>query len=133
MCCASRFCTAGRGAAGSRSKQMSKGPGSKNASPGEQSEAPRRRWKPGQEQHPGPENQDSQHMLNQPRGSFSDFHTRATDGKVDASSLVPDTAKLRIWTLRFWVFRAQELPSVVVFCYHLTPKALPHTKILRSY
>ena len=41
-----------------------------NASPGEQSEAPRRRRKPGQEQHPGPENQDSQHMLNQPRMSF---------------------------------------------------------------
>ena len=44
-----------------------------NASPGEQSEAPRRRWKPGQEQHPGPKNQDSQHMLEQPRGSFPDF------------------------------------------------------------
>ena len=43
-----------------------------NARPGEQSEAPRRRWKPGQEQHPGAENQDSQHMLNQARGSFPD-------------------------------------------------------------
>ena len=43
-----------------------------NASAGEQSEAPRRRWKPGLEQHPEPENQDSQHMLNQPRGYFSD-------------------------------------------------------------
>ena len=41
-----------------------------NASPGAQSEALRRRWKPGQEQHPEQENQDSQHMLNQPRGSF---------------------------------------------------------------
>ena len=29
MCCASRFCTGGRGAAGSRSKQMPKGPWSK--------------------------------------------------------------------------------------------------------
>ena len=46
------------------------GPMKQNASPGEQSEAPRRRWNPGHEQHPGPENQDSQHMLNQPRGSF---------------------------------------------------------------
>ena len=48
------------------------GPVKQNASPGEQSEAPRPRWKPGQEQHPGPENQDSQHMLKlkQPRGSF---------------------------------------------------------------
>ena len=40
---------------------------------GEQSEAPRRRWKPGQEQHPEPKNQDSQHMQNQPRGSFPDL------------------------------------------------------------
>ena len=39
-----------------------------NASAGEQSEAPRRRWKPGLEQHSGPENQESQHMLIQPRG-----------------------------------------------------------------
>ena len=28
------------------------------------------RWKQGPEQRPGPENQDSQHMLNQPRGYF---------------------------------------------------------------
>ena len=46
------------------------GPVKQNASPGEQSEAPRPRRKPGQEQHPGPENQDSQHMLEQPRGYF---------------------------------------------------------------
>ena len=43
-----------------------------NDSPGERSEARRRRWKPGQEQHPGPENQESQHKLNQPSGSFPD-------------------------------------------------------------
>ena len=42
-----------------------------NASTGEQSGAPRRRWRPGQEQHPGPENQD-QHTLSQPRASFPD-------------------------------------------------------------
>ena len=41
--------------------------------PGEESEAPRRRWKPGQERHPGPKNQDSQHTLNQPRGSCLNF------------------------------------------------------------
>ena len=41
-----------------------------NTSPGEQSEAPRRRRKPGQEQNPAPENQDSQHMLERPRGHF---------------------------------------------------------------
>ena len=44
-----------------------------DAGPGEQSEAPRRWWKLGQQQPPGPENQDSQHMLNQPRGSFPEF------------------------------------------------------------
>ena len=43
------------------------GPVKQNASPGDQSKAPRPRWKPG---HPGPENQDSQHMLEQPRGHF---------------------------------------------------------------
>ena len=49
------------------------GPVKQNASPGEQSKAPRPRWKPGQEQNPRPENQDSQHMLEQPRGYFPDF------------------------------------------------------------
>ena len=43
-----------------------------NASSGARSEAPRRSWEPGPQQHLGPENQDSQHMLNQPRGSFLD-------------------------------------------------------------
>ena len=52
-----------------------------NASAGEQSEAPRRRWKPGPEQHPGPENQDSQHMLNQPRESFPEIWS-AKPGRV---------------------------------------------------
>ena len=46
------------------------GPVKQNASPGERSEAPRPRWKPGQEQNPGPENRDTQHMLEQPRGYF---------------------------------------------------------------
>ena len=50
------------------------GPVKQNASPGEQSEAPRRRWKPGQGQHPGPENQDSQDMPKQPRGYFPDLN-----------------------------------------------------------
>ena len=71
MCCASRFCTGGGGAPGSRSKQCPRAL-KQNASPGEQSEALRRRWKPGQEQNPGPENRDSQHMLEQPRGYFPD-------------------------------------------------------------
>ena len=48
------------------------GPIKQNASPEQQSEALGRRSKPGQEQHPGPENQDSQHMLEHPRGYFAD-------------------------------------------------------------
>ena len=40
-----------------------------NASSGGQFGAPGRSWKPGHQQHPGPKNQDSQRMLNQPRGS----------------------------------------------------------------
>ena len=65
------FCTCGR--QGSRRQQIQAAAQAaikQNASPETQSEAPRGRWKPGPEQHPGPENQDSQHMLNQPRGSF---------------------------------------------------------------
>ena len=58
-------------------------PGSakQNANPGEQSEAPRPGWKPGQEQNPGPENQDSQHMLEQPRWYFLDSRTSQLLGR----------------------------------------------------
>ena len=49
------------------------GPVKQNASPEAQSEAPRRGWKLGQGQSPGPENQDSQHMLEQPRGSLLEW------------------------------------------------------------
>ena len=56
------------------------GPVKQNASPGEQSEAPRPRRKPGQEQNPGPENQDSQHMLEQPRGHFPEQRRPAERG-----------------------------------------------------
>ena len=90
LCCASCFCTGGRGAAGSRSKANVQGPMKPNARPGEQSEAPRRRWKPGQEQHLGPEIQDSQRKLNQPRGSFpkrfrARLNQRAANGGSDPS------------------------------------------------
>ena len=60
------------------------GPVKHNASPGEQSEAPRPRWKPLQQQNPGPENQDGQHMLEQPRGSFSDKSPKNNLGGVVA-------------------------------------------------
>ena len=49
------------------------GPVKQNTSLGDQSEAPRPRWKPGQKQNPGPENQDSRHMLEQPRGYFPEI------------------------------------------------------------
>ena len=41
--------------------------GQKCSSSGAQSEAPRRSWKLGHQQHPGPEDQESQHKLNEPR------------------------------------------------------------------
>ena len=48
-----------------------------NASPGvaAHSEAPGRSSGAGQQQHPKPEKQDSQHKLHQPRGSFPDFES----------------------------------------------------------
>ena len=61
------------------------GPVKQNATPGEQSEAPRPRWKPGQEQHPGPENQDSQHMLKQPRKHFPENSLRLRRAQRDPS------------------------------------------------
>ena len=63
LCCASRFCTGGGGAGGSRSKNLLEGAMKANARPGHNLMLP----------HPGPENQDSQHMLDQPRGSFPDL------------------------------------------------------------
>ena len=53
-----------------------------NASPRGQSD-PRRRWRPGQKQTPRQENQDSQHMLNQPRGSFPGKKSREYHEKIE--------------------------------------------------
>ena len=50
----------------------------KHASSGAQSEAPRRSWELGRQQHRAPENQDSQHMLSHPSGFFPEFATRFT-------------------------------------------------------
>ena len=58
------------------------GPVKLNVSSGGQSEALRPRWKPGQEQHPGPENQDSQHRLEQPRRYFQDGSERLNQNLV---------------------------------------------------
>ena len=65
------FCTGGGVAAGSGSKQIARPGGDDheaNASSGTQSEAPTRRW--ASEQHLEPEHEDSQHKLDQLRGSF---------------------------------------------------------------
>ena len=70
MCCASRLFARVVGELRAADPSNVQGPVKQNASPGEQSEAPRPRSKQGQEQNSGPENQDNQHMLEQPRGSF---------------------------------------------------------------
>ena len=62
-----------QGSWGSKSKKFARRGHEANASPGTEPEAPGRRLRFGHQQHPKPENRDSQHMLNQHRGSFSDF------------------------------------------------------------
>ena len=65
------------------------GPVKQNASPEAQSEALRRGWKPGQGQNPGPGKQDSQHMLEQPRGSFPEIrHPLDSPQIIGAISLI---------------------------------------------
>ena len=66
LCCVSRFCTGGMGSCRQQIQVTVQGSMKHNASPGEHSEASRQKWKPGQEQLPGPENQGSQHKLNEP-------------------------------------------------------------------
>ena len=63
LCCASRVYSGDRGGCGQLIQT--------NYSSEAQSEAPTRSREPHQ-QHPGPENQDGQHVLNQPRGSCPD-------------------------------------------------------------
>ena len=62
-------------------------------SSGAQCEVPRRSWELWHQQHWGPENQDSQHKLNQPRGSFSEH--RGTD--------IP-RRRPWVWKISGWVF-----------------------------
>ena len=59
------------------------------ASSGAQSEAPRRSWKSGHQQHVGPENRDSQHMLNQPRVVSGLFGTAPPDPTLESASPFP--------------------------------------------
>ena len=57
----------------SRSKNFARRCREANASPGRQPEGPGRSLWFGHQQHPKPENQDSQHMLNRHRGSFPEI------------------------------------------------------------
>ena len=54
---------------------------------GAQSKRPRRSWKRGQKQHPGPENQDSQHKANQPRGGGLSPMNRARKNPINIKIL----------------------------------------------
>ena len=73
LCCASCFCTGGGGAGGSSSKNVLEGDMKQmlvTASPGTHPEAPGRSSGTGHQHHQKPENQDSQHTLNQSQGVF---------------------------------------------------------------
>ena len=87
MCCASRFARV-VGELWAADPSNVQGPVKQNARPGDQSEAPRPRWKPGQEQNPAPGNQDSQHMREQPRGSFPDTWPSEASARVPLQNLV---------------------------------------------
>ena len=67
MCCVSRFCTPG-GELRAADPSNVQGPVKQNAVPGDNLRLRDQGGSRGQEQQPGPENQDSQHMLKQPRG-----------------------------------------------------------------
>ena len=58
-----------------------KGPFPKNASPEEKSEAPRQRWKPGREHHPGPGNQGQSAHAESTQGAFHWITRFETPGK----------------------------------------------------
>ena len=115
-------CTVERSSGHIRCRNI-QGPIKQNASPGDDSEAPKRRWKPRKEQHPGPGNQDSQHMLNQPRGSFPDLQRKKANSLVPAVSFAHCMAFLEkggglglvyvfggglVFCLRFWLFAKQK-------------------------
>ena len=70
MCCTSRFWTGGREAGSSRSKNLPEGLWKQMLGQGHTLRLLDEAREVGCRQHPGPENQDSQHMIDQPRGSF---------------------------------------------------------------
>ena len=87
------------GSCGQQIKANVQGPMKQNARSGARSEAPRRRWRPGQEQHSGQENQDSQHMLNQPRGSSADLRRLSQEclGLVGAKGTQAALRSIKGW------------------------------------
>ena len=104
------------GSCGQQSQANVQGLMKQNASPEQQSEAPRRRWKPGQEQHPGPPKPGQQHMLNQPRGSFPDkkrenWHQHLVQSFGAISALIEGKTTVEFNTIPYWVlFFSEYLP-----------------------
>ena len=78
MRCVSRFWTGGREAWGSRSKNLSEGPWKQMLGQGHTLRLLDEAREVGRHQHPRPENQDSRHMIDQPRGSFPDERLRGS-------------------------------------------------------
>ena len=83
------------GSRGQQSQANVQGPMKQNASPEQQSEAPRRRWKPGQEQHPGPPKPGQSAHAESTQGSFPDKRSR--EGVVRGNGC----PKGRFWKDRF--------------------------------
>ena len=78
----------------SRSKQLAQGAIEQNPGAGAQAEDPRGSWSPGNQQHPEPENQDSQHKLHQARESFPD--TINTEIKTKRNNIISELISFRI-------------------------------------
>ena len=86
-----------------------------NARSGPQSRALRRSRKSGHQQHLGPENQDSQHMLNQPRGSFPDVGGR---GCLNLRLVPCKPILFEFWGWQFHPLSGVECPkSLVLQCF----------------
>ena len=88
LCCASRVCTDGR-AGGSGSKNLLEGPLKELLVQGHNLRLLYEVREVGYHQHPGPENHDCQHMLDQPRGSFPDPKAANTTGLFNSRHSPP--------------------------------------------
>ena len=91
LCLASRFCTGGRGV-GEQIQKFARRGHEANASPRTQPEpeAPGPSLGLGHQQHPKPENRDSQHTLNQHRGSFLRSEKLQNESSPNFSNFRPE-------------------------------------------